>query len=197
VVVPDIPAWLRVLRDLKPAFLFGLCLACIAIGGMIEVLSSMPPVRALHPFRGWLWAAAILFFVLGIVQLLASVLRSQSAKHAVLSRFRSLSNSERLIMALCHEDQRQSVPLQLADPDAVSLVQKGLLMTPDGVNVHARACPHTVPDFVWRHMQSHPNSVWGRWERHSPEVLRALAALRDRIKRNVQEVLSPSGIGDY
>ncbi len=194
----DVPAWVKALVELKPRFLFGLCSVCVVLALLPGVLRTAAPMQALYPARGWLWLAALVFLTLGFVQLVPSVgdaLRRRAARRHALSHLPSLSFGELLILLHCWTDQCQSVPLEVSDPHAVSLVHKGLLERAGGT-VDIRACPHTVPDFVWRHIQSHPDSVWRHWDPNSPEVRRELAALRERIRRNVQQVQNPDSIGE-
>ncbi|MCX6844456.1 MAG: super-infection exclusion protein B [candidate division WOR-3 bacterium] len=186
---------------MKPRILFWLWLAFIALALLPGLSPSVAPLGILHSLRGWFWLAALLVFALWLVQLVvppaSDALRRVTAKRAVKSLLSALSDGERLILCLCLTDSRQSVPFGLTDPDTVSLVQKGLLERAEGL-VDIRVCPHAVPDFVWKHMKSDEDSVWGHWDRNSPEVRLALAALRDRISRNVQEVRHHNvEMGDY
>jgi len=195
----DIARWVKAITGLKPRFLFVLWFLCVVLALLpYGRLPSVQPLQTLYEHRWWLWLLALVFLSLWFAQLVPGVtdaLRRRAARRGVLSRLVSLSDDERLILLYCLTHKQQSVALARSDPDAVSLVHKGFLVVPGGAVVDARACPHAIPDFVWKHMRFHPDSVWGHWDPNATEVPRALAALRGRISRSVEELREPPTIG--
>lgn len=148
------PDWLKVIQ-LKPRFLLGLWL----IGTLIlflpsSVANSLGIVLLREHYRGWIGLATLSAFSFWVIQLWPLLRRWQQnrrRKAEILEAINSLSVYENFLLAYCLDRNQRTICLKITDVAAGSLCQKGLLIRAD--NGHFMAFPHTIPLFVWRHLQ--------------------------------------------
>ena len=173
----NLPDWIKTIVDLKPKFWFVLWL----LGGLVLFLPRDATDRlgftpTIDPYRGWIGLATLAAFVFWLVQLGLwkgfkqwwSTYKSQSQTYWIIN---SLSADEKLRLAYCLDRNRPYIWLDVNDPAAVSLRQKGLLVMRLGDTPFGRT--HHVEDLFWAHLQKNKSSLFQESYWHDPEIRRS------------------------
>lgn len=151
--------WLKVIQ-LKPRFLFGFWF----LGGLILFLPvgiaetlGIQEVRI--GLRSWIGLATLAAFAFWLVQLYPVYQQYRARRkyrEQVIRALASLSPEEWVMLGYCLDQNQQTITPSIVDSVAGALLARGLLERPGGVG-NQLAWPHTIPDFLWDHLQSHRN----------------------------------------
>lgn len=181
-----VPDWIKTIIELRPRLLFVLS----ALGGALLMLpekatQALGLERTLSDHRGWVGAATLLLFALWVAQMIPSIRRwrkGRGARRSALAALDSLSPEERLLLIYCLARNQQTLTLKVGHRAASALVSKGLLAMAGGIG-DTLAWPHTIPNFVWRHIRSYPQTVLRGVKLEDPGLRQALNNLDEHIRR--------------
>ncbi len=165
--------WLKVIQ-LKPRYLFGLCLLGIFILFMPSNLAesfAIARIRSSH--KSWIGFSTLAFFVFWLVQLWPWLKEKQEGiqlRREALKALDTLSSDERFLLAYCLDRGQRTVCLEITYPAALALCQKSLLVKADEGNI--MAWPHTIPSFIWDRLQKLKQQILSETEKQDPNYRR-------------------------
>ena len=173
----NVPDWIKSIVELKPRFLFALWL----LGALVlflprSITDSLGFTPSIDPYRGWVGLATLAAFIFWLVQLqpweyVSSILNQHRLQGEIVEYLATLSPQERFLLAYCLHRNQQSINIQLSDPVAATLRQKGLLRQSLGVGDISK-WPHMVPKPVWKEMQAHREMLLSASERKDANLFK-------------------------